>query len=114
MLIHLILGWLVSALALWLVAQLIPGIEVRDFRSALIAAIVIGVVNAIVGPILKFIALPLTFITLGLFLLVINGLLLMLASWFTPGFRVRGLLAAVLGSMILTVLTWILRELVVV
>jgi putative membrane protein len=109
MLVHLIVGWLVSALALWIVAQIISGIQVRDFGAALIATLVIGIVNAIVGPILRFIAFPITFLTLGLFLLVINAFLLKLASLFTPGFKVHGFLSAVLGSLVLTILTSILR-----
>jgi len=112
MLLHLIVGWLVSALALWIVAQIIPGIEVRDFGAAMFATVVIAIVNAVVGPVLKFLALPFTILTLGLFLLVVNALLLKLASLFTPGFRVHGFLNAVLGSLVLTILTTILRRLV--
>ncbi len=108
-LLHLIVGWIASALALWVVAQIIPGIRVRDFRAALIATIIIGVVNAIVGPVARFIALPLTIITLGLFLLVVNAFLLKLASLFTPGFQVQGFLAALIGSVVLTLLTTLLR-----
>ncbi len=110
--LHIVLVWLVSALALWLVARILPGIEVRDFGAALLATIVIAVVNALIGPILRFLAWPLTLLTLGLFKLVINGLLLMLASMFAPGFRVRGFLNAILGSLLLTVLEWLLRRLV--
>jgi putative membrane protein len=112
MLIHLIVGWLVAALALWIVAQIIPGIQVRDFGAAMFATVVIAVVNAVVGPVVKFVSLPLTILTLGLFLLVINALLLKLASLFTPGFRVHGFLNAVLGSLVLTILTTILRRVV--
>lgn len=110
MLIHLIASWLVAALALWIVAQIIPGIVVRDFASALIAAAVIAIVNVTVGPILRFFVFPLVFLTLGLFLLVINALLLKLASLFTPGFKVHGFLSAVLGSVVLTILSYILRR----
>jgi putative membrane protein len=112
MLLHAILNWFLGALALWLVSRIIPGIEVRDFGSALIATLVIGVVNALVGPILKFLGLPFIVLTLGLFLLVIDAALLKLASLFTPGFRVHGFLSAVLGSVLLTVLTFILRSVV--
>jgi len=112
MLLHIIVGWFVSALALWIVAQVIPGIEVRGFTAALIATVVIALVNATVGPVLKFLAFPLTFFTLGLFLLVINAFLLKLASVFTPGFAVRGFLSAVVGSLVLTILTAILRHVV--
>ena len=113
MLLHMLAVWLVGALALWIVAQIVEGIEVRDFGSALIATIVIAVVNAIAGPILRFFAWPLTFLTLGLFLLVINAVLLKLASLFTPGFKVRGFVPALVGSVVLTVLTWFLRRIIV-
>jgi putative membrane protein len=112
MLLHAITSWFLSALALWLVARIIPGIEVRDFGAALLATIVIAVVNAVIGPILKLLGLPFIILTLGLFLLVINAFLLKLASVFTPGFRVHGFLAAVLGSVVLTILSTILRRVV--
>ena len=110
---HVIAVWLVSALALWIVGNLVPGIEVRGFGAAMVATVVIAIVNGTVGPILRFLTFPLTLLTLGLFLLVVNALLLMLASVFTPGFKVRGFLHAVLGSLVLTILTSILRRLVV-
>lgn len=109
MLVHIILVWLVSALALWLVAQIVPGIEVRDFGAALLATIVIAIVNAIVGPVLRFFAWPLTILTLGLFKLIVNAILLKLASMFSPGFRVRGFLDAIIGALLLTVLESVLR-----
>jgi putative membrane protein len=112
MLVHIIIGWLVSALALWLVAQIVPGIEVRDFGAALLATVVIAIVNALIGPILRFVAWPLTFLTLGLFKLVINAVLLKLASMFAPGFRVRGFLDAILGALLLTILDSVLHRLV--
>ena len=109
---HLIVSWLVSALALWIVAQVIPGIQVRDFGSALLATVVIAIVNSVVGPVLRFFALPFTILTLGLFLLVVNAVLLKLASMVTPGFRVHGFLSAVAGSVVLTILTSLLRHMV--
>ncbi len=112
MLLHILVSWLVSALALWIVAQLIPGIQVRGFGAALIATVVIAVVDATIGPVLKFLTFPLTILTLGLFLLVINAFLLKLASLITPGFRVRGFLSALVGSLVLTILTALLRHLV--
>jgi putative membrane protein len=112
MLIHILVGWLVSALALWIVAQVIPGIEVRDFKAALVATVVIAIVNGTVGPVVKFLVWPLTILTLGLFMLVVNALLLKLAAMITPGFRVRGFLSAVLGALVLTILSSILRNLV--
>ena len=110
--LHILVAWLVSALALWLVARIVPGIEVRDFGAALIATIVIAIVNAVIGPILRFIAWPLTFLTLGLFTLVIDAILLKLASMFSPGFRVRGFLNALVGAILLTIIRFVLRWLV--
>jgi putative membrane protein len=109
---HIVLVWLVSALALWLVSRIVPGIEVRDFGAALIATVVIAIMNALIGPILRFIAWPLTFLTLGLFSLVINAILLKLASMFSPGFRVRGFINAIVGAVVLTILEVVLRILV--
>ena len=113
MLIHILANWLASALALWIVAQIIPGIVVRGFGAALMATVVIAIVNGTVGPILKFLFFPVTLLTLGLFLLVLNALLLKLASVFTPGFAVRGFIPALVGSVVLTILTALLRHIIV-
>src|SRR5579883_1010402 len=91
-LLHMLVSWLVSALALWLVAQMIPGIEVRSFKDAMIATVVIAVVSVFLKPVLSFFALPFIILTLGLFMVIINAILLWFASLLTPGFRVRGLL----------------------
>lgn len=109
MLAHILINWLAGALALWIVAQIIPGIQVRGFGDALLATLIIALVNGTVGPVVRFMAFPITFLTLGLFLLVINAALLKLASLFTPGFKVRGFVSAVLGSVVLTLLTSLLR-----
>jgi putative membrane protein len=112
MLVHLVESWLLSAVALWIVAQIIPGVRVRDFGAAMIAVVIIAIVNATVGPVVRFFAFPFTLITLGLFLLVINAALLKLSSLFTPGFEVRGFLPALLGSLLITILNSALRHLV--
>ena len=109
MLVHWVVNWLLSALALWLVAQIIPGMQLRSFGSAMLATVMIAIVNVTIGPVLRFIAFPITFLTLGLFRLVINALLLKLAAFFSPGFRVDGFLSAVLGSLVLTILTAVLH-----
>ncbi len=111
MLIHILVSWFVGALALWIVAQIIPGIQVRGLGSALVATVIIAVVNEVFGPVLRFLFWPVTVITLGLFRLVINALLLKLASLFTPGFAVRGFLPALLGSVVLTIVTFLLQRL---
>jgi len=110
MLVHWIVNWLLGALALWLVAQIIPGIQINSFKTALLATVVIALVDITIGPILRFIALPITFLTLGLFRLVLNALLLKLASIFTPGFRIDGFLNALVGSLVLTILEIVLRN----
>jgi putative membrane protein len=108
----LLLNWLVNALALYLMARLMPGIEIRGFGTAMIATIVLAIADAVLGPVLRFFALPLTFLTLGLFLLVIKGLLLKVTAMFTPGFRVDGCLPALLGALVLALLSTILHTVV--
>ena len=112
MLVHIIVNWVVGAVALWIVSRVVPGIQLRDFGSALFATIMIAIVNAVLGPVFKFVTFPLIILTLGLFWLVINGVLLLLASVFTPGFKIGGFLPAIVGSLVLTVLTWLLRKVV--
>jgi putative membrane protein len=109
---HLIVNWILSALVLWLIARIISGFEVRDFVAALMAAAVIAVVNFLFGWFFRLLAWPLIFLTLGLFTFVINAILLKLAALFTPGFRIRGFVPALLGSLLLTVLTFVLQKVV--
>ena len=99
---HWLLHWLLSTVALLIVANVVPGIEVESFGSALAAAVVIGLVSATVGLVLKLLLLPFIFITLGIVYFLINGAMLLLASALVPGFRVRGLMAATFGSIVLT------------
>ena len=110
--VHLLVNWLLSALALWIVAQIIPGIQVRSFGAALIATVVIAIVDALIGWPLRILTFPLTLLTLGLFLLILNAFLLKLASIFVPGFSVKGFLPALLGSIVLTIISYILRHMV--
>jgi putative membrane protein len=110
--VHLLVNWLLSALALWIVAQIIPGIQVRSYGTALLATVVIAIVNVLVGWPLKILTFPLTLLTLGLFLLILNAFLLKLASIFVPGFMVKGFLPAFFGSIVLTILGYILRNMV--
>src|SRR5262245_13408697 len=106
---RLLLHWVLSAIALLLVAHFVDGFYVSNFFAALIAAIVIGLINATVGTILKILTFPITILTLGLFLLVINALMLELAGWLTPGFEVRGFQAAFVGAVILALLHMVIR-----
>lgn len=100
-----LLTWLVTALSLMITAHIVPGFFVRSFIAAAIAAVILGLVNAIVKPILIILTLPLTILTLGLFLFVINALTIWLAGTLTPGFEVRGFIPALLGSIVLTLVT---------
>ena len=106
-----LIHWLLSGVALLIVARIVPGIQVDSFGSALIAALVIGLVSATVGFILKIILLPFIILTLGVLYFLINGLMLKLASEFVPGFRVNGCLPAVLGSILLTIVDYLLNRL---
>jgi putative membrane protein len=103
--------WVLSALCLLLVARFVPGFFVRGFGTALIAAVVIGLVNGTIGILLKIITLPLTILTFGLFWLLINAFMLKFASIFVPGFEVRGLWPAFWGGLILSVLNMTIRYL---
>lgn len=109
---RLLLKWLLSGLAVWIVAQVVPGFYVSGVFSALIAALVIGFVNATIGFVLKVLTFPLTLITLGLFWFVINALMLKFASALVPGFQVRGFLAAFVGAVLLSLVNMMLRWLV--
>jgi putative membrane protein len=100
----LILKWLLAACALLLVAYLYPGVQIQSFTSALIAAAVIGLFNTLLRPILVVLTLPVTVVTLGLFLFVINALMFWAASGVLSGFFVAGFWAALLGSLIYSAL----------
>jgi putative membrane protein len=106
---RLLLSWVLSALAVWIVAQVVPGISVSGPVAALIAALAIGFINATIGMLLKVITFPLTLITLGLFWFVINALMLKLASAVVPGFRVRGFFAAFVGAIVLSLVNMLLK-----
>src|SRR5262252_2161211 len=109
---RLLLNWVLSALAVWIVAHVVPGISVSGPMAALIAALAIGFVNATIGLVVKILTFPLTLLTLGLFWLVINAVMLKLASVLVPGFEVRGFLAAFLGAVLLSLVSSLLHWLV--
>jgi putative membrane protein len=104
--------WLLYAIALLIVSRLVPGFHVAGFWPALIAALVIGLLNATVGLFLKIITFPLSILTLGLFLLVINGLMILLASSIVRGFTVRGFFPAFWGAVVLALLGMLIRAIV--
>ncbi len=106
---RLILNWLLSALAVWIVSQVVPDIHVNGPMTALIAALAIGLINATIGFVLKILTFPLTILTLGLFWFVINALMLELASALVPGFEVRGFFAAFVGAIVLSIVSSVLH-----
>jgi putative membrane protein len=107
----LLIHWFISAASLLIVAFLFPGIEVSGLGTALIAPIVIGLINATLGIILKIITLPLTLLTLGVFWLIINALMLQLAAGVVPGFYVAGFFSAFFGAIVLSLVNMLLRAL---
>jgi len=102
--VRLLVKWILSAVLLLIVAHFVPGFMVTSFTAALIAAVVIGLVNGTLGVFLKIVTLPLTFLTFGIFLLIINALMLMVASAIVPGFHVAGFLPAFWGGVLLSIL----------
>ncbi|WP_048320750.1 phage holin family protein [Crocosphaera watsonii] len=100
-----ILTWVITALSLLITAYLIPGITINGFTVAAIATLVMGLINAIVKPILLLFTLPLTVLTLGLFLFVVNAISFSLVSYFTPGFTVNSFLDALFGSIVLSIVS---------
>ena len=110
---RMLLHWVLSALAVWIMSRVVPGIYVSGPVAALIAALVIGFINATIGLVLKILTFPLTLVTLGLFWLVINALMLELASaLLAPGFQVRGFFAAFVGTIVLSLGNLLLKGIV--
>jgi len=106
---QMLLQWVLSAIALLVVSRIVPGFQVQGLWPALIAALVIGLLNATVGLFLKLITFPLTILTLGLFLLVINGIMILVASAIVTGFRVNGFAPAFWGAVVLALLGMVIK-----
>jgi putative membrane protein len=100
--------WAVLAIALLVAVRLVPGVTVSSYGTLAVAALVVGLVNAFVRPVLVLLSLPVTVLTLGLFYLVVNGACLMLAAAIVPGFRVDGCLPAILGALVVSLVGWLL------
>jgi putative membrane protein len=100
---------LVNVLAIWLATEIVPGIEARAATTVVVAALVLGLVNAVVRPVLLVLTLPLTLVTLGLFLFVLNAMCLWLTSAVVPGFEVRGFWPAFWGALIVSALSWVVN-----
>src|SRR4029077_8443841 len=109
---NLLVTWLLSAVSLLIVAYFIKGFDISGFGAALIAAVVIGLVNGTIGFFLKIVTFPLSILTLGLFWLVINALMLEVAAALVPGFRIDGFLPAFFGAIVLSLVNMALRLLV--
>ena len=100
--------WAIVAASLWVAAYLIPGVHVSSVSALLIAALVLGLVNALVRPILTILTLPITILTLGLFYLVVNGVAFALAASLVPGFEIAGLWSAILGALLVSLVSSVL------
>ena len=98
---------LLNMLALWLATTLVPGISTADNAALIWAAISLGLVNAFIRPLVVFLTLPVTLLTLGLFLLFVNAAMLNLAAWFVDGFEVVGVIDAVFGAIIVSLVSWV-------
>jgi len=106
--LRLLVVWLINSLALLTVAYVLPGIQVADFTTAMIAAVVLGLVNAFIRPVLILLTLPATLLTLGLFIFVINGLLFWMVGSWLEGFSVSGFWWGVLGAIVYSIVSWAL------
>lgn len=109
----LLLAWLLNALALLAVAHFVPNIHVAGFSAALVAALVIGLVNMLIKPILVLLTLPITILTLGLFIFVINGTLFYGVGHWLQGFEVKTLMAGIIGALVYSVLSWLLATILI-
>jgi len=96
----------VAALGLWVADMLLPGIAITGTGALIVSALLLGIVNAVIRPILLIITLPLTVVTLGLFILVVNGISLGLVAWLVPGFHIDGLFSATIGAVIVSLVSW--------
>ena len=104
--LNVFLRWLAYALAIIFVSWVIPGIQVENFLSAMFVCIIIALINTFVKPFLQIITLPINILTLGLFGIILNALLFAFAGWIAPGFEVEGFLSALLGSILLSVISF--------
>jgi putative membrane protein len=98
---------LITALGLWAASAIVPGVGFRSWPTLIIAALLLGIVNAVVRPILLILTFPITILTLGLFIFVVNGISLALVAWLLPGFSLSGLGPAILGSIVVGLTSWL-------
>ena len=98
--------WLITAFGLWVAAALVPGIHLTGIGNVVLAALLFGIVNAFIRPIVVIFTLPLSILTLGLFLLVVNGAMLALVAWMLESLVIDGLFSAILGSIVISIISW--------
>ena len=108
-----VLKLLITSLTIIIAAYFIPGVKIASFWTAIVVALVMGIVNTIIKPVVLFFTLPLTVLTLGLFTFVVNGLMILLVAYFVPDFQVSSFFTAVVFSIAVTVINWVLTKLVV-
>jgi putative membrane protein len=106
---RILIHWLVNATAVYVTAHMLPGIGIKSFGAALIVALVLGLINVLIKPVLVFFSIPFLIVTLGLFMLVINALMLQLASLLVDGFAVQSFWWAMLGSLCISVVAWLMN-----
>ena len=109
--IRLLIRWILYAAGLIFTAWIIPGIEINTFWTAMFACVIIALINTFIKPVLNLITLPINIITIGLFSLILNALLFMLAGWITPGVEIDGFLCVLLGSVVFSVCSLIISKL---
>jgi putative membrane protein len=109
--VKLLLAWVVNTAALLAVAYFMPSVRIESLGTAIVAAAVLGLANAVIRPILVILTLPVTLLTLGLFIFVINGLIFLGVAHFVPGFQVAGLWPAILASIVFSLISWLLSAL---
>jgi len=110
---RLLLIWLINTLALFALPWLTSSVQIANFETALLAALVLGLVNTLIRPVLILLTLPVTVLTLGLFILVINGLMFWAVSEMISGFHVAGFSSAVLGALLYSIISWLLSALLI-
>jgi putative membrane protein len=108
---HLLIRLIINAIVFYLIALYVPGFHISGWTAAIIAAVIFGLVNAIIRPIVLLLSLPATILTLGLFVIVVNALMFWLTVWITPGFKVDGFMPALIGGVIMTVVSIITNHL---
>lgn len=97
---------LITAFGLWIAATIVPGVAITGWQALVVSALLLGIVNAVIRPVILILTLPLTVLTLGLFILVVNGISLGIVAWLVPGFHLAGLLSATLGACVVGITSW--------